>query len=375
MAKEPKPKLRPVILDRSRLEQYADCPCQGYLSVLWDALKAIDGGLEVFPWEQKLLDAANINLYGEMQKVIKQSTTGRLAECGTQIHSLIEKAFKSCENDIRQVPQWFVDNIPKMKPNISKMAEKHARHVGDMVADYHVNIIGLEVQVSLILIEETETTPAIIGTTRIDLLGSGRGNLHVVDWKTGFKQRTNSATLDSFQAGFIALLLFCNKKYAEINTIHFWYYETMFGTKAYARFDRNEEHPRLPGLTTLQGLMGRAKEAAKLLQANCREPWPLPDTCAWCDMIRFCPHASMEAKEIADDPKAFVDGLVVLKALCSTRKKALTAWIKGKGPVEGSKVVYTQKKPSGKFLADFEDKRKPQGPLETGIESLDSHFK
>ncbi len=369
----PDPKHKPIILDRSRLQQYADCPLQGYLSILWDALKAIAGGYEVFPWEQKLLDAADPELIKAMQALIQQSTTGRLAECGTQIHGLIEKAFRECENDVQQVPQWFVDNLPKMQPNISKMAEKHARHVGDMVANYHVNLIGIEVQVSLILIEETETTPAVIGTTRIDLLGSGRGNLHVVDWKTGFKQRSNSATLDSFQAGFIALLLFCQKEYAEIGTVHFWYYETMFGTKAYARFNRNDEHPRLPGLTTLGGLRGRAKEAALLFQSDCRDAWPLPDTCCWCDMIRFCPQASMEAKEIADDPAAFVDNLVVLKALCSTRKRALTAYIKGHGAVEGSKVVYTQKKPSGKFLADFEDKDKPQsGP--TGNPDLDSHF-
>jgi hypothetical protein len=107
------------------------------------------------------------------------------------------------------VPSWFVDNLPDIKPNVQAMAIRHARHVADMLADYHVSIIGSEIQISMEIIAETETTPAIIATTCIDLLGSGKGNLHVHDWKTGFKRRSNSETLDSFQARLICLLLFC----------------------------------------------------------------------------------------------------------------------------------------------------------------------
>ena len=370
-----KPKLRPVVLDRTRLEQYATCPRQAYLSMIWDAIKAKESGLEVFPWEAERIVDSDAKTTVQMIRVVKQSTDGSLQECGIQIHELIDKAFEECQNDLELVPGWFVDNLPKIKPNIQPMAIRHARHIGDMLADYHVSLIGAEVQVSLELVAETETTPAIIGTTRIDLLGSGKDNLHVVDWKTGFKRRNNTETLDSFQAGFIALLLFCQKEYVEINTIHFWYYETMFGTKAYARFDRNEEHPRLPGLSTEVALKGRAMEAVNLFRANCREAWPLPESCLWCDMIRFCPHASMEAKEIADDPKLFVDSLVALKQLCTRRTKALTAYLKGHGPVEGTKVVYDRKKPTEKFTGSFEDKRKPKGPVETGNPDLDSHFK
>lgn len=371
---ETKPKFKPIILDRSRCEQYATCPLQAYLSIILDALKAHHNNLEVFPWERKLLDAANRGLIADMGEIVLQSTNGSLAECGTQIHKLIEDAFNACGNDLKLVPQWFVDNLPKMKPNLLPMAIRHARHVGDMVADYHVAVIGLEVQVSLIIVPETDTEPGIVATTRIDLLGSGKDNLHVCDWKTGFKRRTNSEAADSFQAWFIAFLLFQQKEYTEINTIHFWYYESMFGTRAYAKFERNEEHPRLPGLTTEVALKGRVTEAVKLFQADCREPWPLPEACLWCDVITFCPHASMEAKEIADDPCAFVDSLVVLQQLCAKRKKALTGWLKGHGPVEGTKVVYDRKKPADKFTAAFTDKNKPKGDALTGNDSLDSHF-
>ncbi len=372
MTDKPEPK-KPTILDRSRLEQFATCPRQGYLTVIWEALKAREASLEVFSWELKILLLASTSLVSEMKKRIKQSTGGIYAECGTQIHKLIQTAFKECHNDLQIVPQWFVDNLPAIQPNIQPMAIRHARHVADMLADYHVSLIGVEMQISMEFLAETDTEPAVIGTTCIDLLGSGKDNIHVADWKTGFKRRSNTETLDSFQAGFICLLIFSQPEYASINTIHFWYFETMFGTRSYARFDRDEEHPRLPGLSTEVALLGRAMEAAKLVRDGCKDAWPLPESCLWCDMITFCPEASMEAMEIADDPGAFVDRLVVLQAMCKKWKTAATRWVKGHGPLEGTKVVLTKTKPSSKFTTAFEDKSKPKsGP--TGVESLDSHF-
>ncbi len=371
---QPKPKFKPIILDRSRLEQYATCPRQGYLSILWDSLKAEAGGFEVFPWERNIIDASSSLILDDMSKVILQSTDGRLAECGSQIHDLVDRAFEACKNDIQMVPDWFVDNLPKVKPNIQPMAIRHARHIGDMLSEYHVQVIGVEVQVSIIVVPETETAPGIVNTTAIDLLGSGKNSIHVVDFKTGFKRRSNSETADSFQAQDIALILFEQPEYQEINTIHFWYYESMWGTKSYAKFERKEEHPRLPGLSTEVALRGRIEEAVKMFQQDCREAWPLPDACAWCDMINFCPQASMEAKEIADDPKAFVDNLVVLQALVTARKRIATQWCKAHGPIEGSKTVWEKKVPQNKFTCGFASKDKPKGPALTGVEDLDKHF-
>jgi len=366
-------KRKPIILDRSRLEQFSTCPRQAYLSMLFDAAKAKAEGFKIFDWESEKVKNADPVLMEKLSSVALQSTTGTFAECGIEIHSLIEKAFNECKNDLLLVPEYFVDNLPKIKPNVTPMAIRHARHVADMIADYHVDVIGLELQVSLVIIPETETTPAVVATTRIDLLGSGKGNLHIADFKTGFKRRSNTEAKDSFQASFIALLLFNQPEYKDINTIHFWYYETMFGTKAYAKFERNEEHPRMLGLTTEVALKGRVVSAVKLFMDDCRDAWPLPNNCAWCDMIRFCPQASIDAKEIADDPTAFVDNLVTLVELVKRRKAALTAYIKGNGPVEGTKVVFTKTVPQDRFAGCFQDKAKPKsGP--TGDTELDSHF-
>jgi hypothetical protein len=343
--------------------------------MLWEALKAKANGMEVFPWENVRLDDADPKLIKQMNSVALQSTDSLLCECGTEIHDLLKKAFDECNNDIHLVPEWFVDNLPTIKPNIQPMAIRHARHAADMISEYHVNLIALEKQVSLVVYPDTGATPAVIVTMRYDLIGSGKDNLHVMDWKTGFKRLTNQEAADSFQAEFGSWLLWGQKPYKKINTLHWWYFETMWGTKAYARFDRNKEHPRLPGLTTAQAIQGRVMSAVDLFMKNCKDPWPLPYTCSWCDMIRFCPAANMDAKEIAEDPKAYVDQLVAAGELLKRRKAAATAWIKAKGPLIGTKVKYTRTKPQVRFSAGFEDLDKPKGPATTGDEDIDSHFK
>jgi len=367
--------MKPIIIDRTRLGQYANCPRQAYLTMLWEALKAGATGLEIFPWEAERIKDADPKLVEAMKSVVLQSTDSRLCECGQEIHDLLRKAFEECKNNLEIIPQWFVDNLPKIKPNIQPMAIRHARHAADMISEYHVDLIALEHQVSLVIYPETETTPALIITMKYDLLGSRKGNLHVMDWKTGFKRLTNSEAAESFQAEFGAWLLLQQEPYKEINTLHWWYFESMWGTKAYARFDRLEEHPRLPGLTTEEAIKGRVLSAVDLFLHNCKLPEPLPYTCCWCDMIQFCPDAHMGAKEIADDPKAFVDRMVVIEAWLKKQKAMATIWIKAKGPLEGTKVSFTQKKPQQRFSVGFEDLAKPKGPAKTGDESIDSHFK
>lgn len=366
--------MKPIILDRSRLEQYATCPMQAYLSTIWDALKAKHAGLEVFPHEEKLLDEAAPHLFKNMSELIRRSTDSKLAIIGTQIHDLIEKAFAECKGDREIIPQWFVDNLPKVQPNIQPMAIRHARNVGDIIADYHIPIIGVERQLSIIIVPETATTPAIIATMRYDLVGSGNNCLHIMDWKTGYKSRTNSETADSFQAQFGAWLIMQQPEYAEINTVHFWYFETMWGTKSYAKFVRNEEHPRLPGLTTEVALKERILSAVRLFQANSKECWPMEETCAWCPMIEFCPNADMTAKTIADDPKAFVDRMVVIEAYLKNMKKSATEWVKARGEIEGSRVIFTKKIPAERFTVEFQDKNVSNLAANDDME-LGEHFK
>jgi len=129
--------MKPIILDRSTLEQYATCPRQGFLNKLWEVVKAQAEGYEVFPHEIKMMEANKLETEA-MQKAALQSKDNNNTECGVHIHALVEKAFKACNNDLSIVPQWFVDNLPTIQPNIQPMALRHARHIADMLSDLHV---------------------------------------------------------------------------------------------------------------------------------------------------------------------------------------------------------------------------------------------
>jgi hypothetical protein len=359
--------VKQIVLDRTRLEQYADCPFQAYLTMLYEALHAEATKYEVFWWEKNRIAGADPKLVEQIKKSASLSINSRLATVGTQIHDLFKRAFKECEGDMEKVPEWLAENLRTVRPDLNPMAIRHARHMADMMANFHVVPIGCEKQLSVLV------RPDLVLAMRYDLLAWGQNSLHIIDWKTGFKRRTSTEVLDSFQAQFGTWMLWQQKEYAEIETVHFWYYETLWGTKAYARFDRDAEHPRLPHLTTNVAITGRVNETVKAFLDNNQECWPLPDKCCWCDMIQFCKLASIEVKQIADDPKLFIDNLVVLDELCARKRKTATEWIKAKGPIEGTKVTYSRKQPSERFTGEFVDRAR--GPVMTGEDELNGHFK
>lgn len=335
------------ILDRSTLERYAECPQQGYLKCLYDAVCAYQSGHPPLWYEQKMMDSADPMLLAEMKKYACKGTETSICQTGVAIHGLIEKAFEECEGDLTRVPDWIVSNAPKIRPDIQPEALRAMRHVADMLSDLHVSIIAIEQQVA------TEMK-GITLTCRLDLLAQGTNqSLHVIDWKTGYKRRTPAETADSFQAQFIAYLLWSQPCYKEVNVIHFWYYETRYGTKSYARFVRNEEHPRLPHLTQYAAFESRIANALSLFLTNTQDAWPDEEKCCQCDMVSFCSAAHLNAEQIDKDPKAFIDHLAYLCGKVAAMKKAATAWVKAKGPLVGTKVVFDRKKPSERFTCGF----------------------
>lgn len=369
---DPKKKPDPIILDRSRLEQIANCPWQGYLMMLLEIIRAKENNEQIFDWEEKLFAKADPELLDSLSELAAQSQASVLREVGTEIHKLIEKAFEACEGDLEAVPQWFVDNLPQVRPDYQPEVIRAARHVADMIANIHLGGILYEKQLDWVSDGPTEEHGGIFITQALDLLGQGLHHaLHVGDWKTGNKQRTNSETWDSLQAQQSALLIWKQPEYREVNTVYFWYWETRFGTKAFAHFERNEFHPRLPHLTQEVAFEARIRESVQLFLNGSRECWPEEKKCAYCDVISLCPNAHMTAKEVADDPKGFVDNLVVMIEYVKRKKTALTKYLRGHGTVAGSSVVFGKKAPSTKFLTEF---RAPDRPMKPVDEKLKSHF-
>lgn len=362
----------PIVLDRSRLEQIANCPWQGYLMMLLEAMRAKVAKHEVFPWEQEMLETAETDLIVDLGELARASQDSVLCEVGIELHALIQRAFKETEGDLEAVPEWFVDNLPKVRPDFQPEALVAGRHVADMLSNLHIGGILIEKQLDWCVRPPCKEHGGIVVTQCLDLYGQGlQRSIHVVDYKTGRKQRTNTDAQDSMQAETGAYLIWQQPEYAEVDVIHWWFYETRFGTKAYAKFERNAEHPRLPHLTTEKAIRERIQSAVQLFLDESRECWPEEKKCAYCDVISLCPNAHMNAKEVADDPKGFVDNLVVMIEYVKRKKTALTKYLRGHGTVAGSKVVFGKKAPSTDFRTEF---RAPDRDMKPVDDKHKSHF-
>lgn len=375
----------PITLDRSTLERYATCPYQGYVLGMLDTLAAVEAGERVFDWEQYRLDKADHELIAKLKPFAGRGRSSLVCDSGVEVHRIIETAFKETQGNLEQIPERVEELLSHAKPNIQPEVIKAGRYVCDVLADLHVKVIGVEVQMDYVLFPATEERAAVIITQALDLIAEGREKaIHILDWKTGRKRRTSSETADSFQAQSGALMVWKQKEYAAVNKIHWWYHETRFGTRAYAKFERDEFHPRLPHLTQELAFEIRMEEAAKLFLADVRRCEPMPDTCCFCDAVRWCPEAHIDAAEIAADPAAFIDSLIVTEALVQRRKKAATAWLKAHGPIVGTKAVFQQKKPQARFTGEVTEKEtgkdytktvRPDAPASTGDAELDGFFK
>ncbi len=333
-------KLPPVIGDRSRIEQYGTCPLQAYLC-----------------------KKHNIDVDSQL-----------VNSCGIG-HELVEEAVKYCQGseDWDMIADHFLNELPKVRPDVQPDVIKAARFVTDELNNMPIQrLIGCEIQIDCQLLpaDPDAGRGPIILTSCLDMLFSGReSSLIVYDWKFGFKKRSNAEALDLFQTIFICWLLWQQPEYQSVETIHFFYKETRWGTVAYARLDRHKEWPQLPHLTTEMACQGRIMEAVKLWLSDCQDAWPEPKKCAWCDAIMECEVANRLAKKLAGkigNIKKFVDEIVVLTARLNTMKDLATHYVKKHGEMAGTASVIQRKKPAEpKFtlaITKSEVKPKPKKP-------------
>lgn len=311
-----KPK-EPIYADRSALQNTAECPLKSYL------------------YKEHDIDIQNI-----------PCTVGR------EQHKLIEEVLKDGLAE-KLPPEDIADNLivrlPTIRPDVQPQTIQAARHLADMILNLAVNrIMGVEMQ-----IDDNQQSGMVsmdgrpyVLTTCLDLVMSGNNSLIVYDWKSGFKKRTNQEAYNDFQTQFGSFILW--ELYPDVDTIHWFYIETYWGTKSYARLERNKciGHPEM---TTYIQFQGRIFEALKLWRQDCRDAWPEPKKCSWCDAIKYCKFANPDAKEITDDPRAFIDQLCVLQELVKKNKATANDYLKKFGPIHGSKTVYEWRKPSQKF--------------------------
>lgn len=312
------PEDKVIIADRSKVQQYAECPFQGWYCAEHD------------------IDISNIP-----------------CDVGDAIHKITEQQIREAIEG-RIPPDELADNLidalPTVRPDIQPQIIKAARYLTEDLAHLQLhNVIGVEVQLDDACKTGLATKEGVRfkQTCCLDLLLKGRNSLIVKDWKSGFKKRSKEETFNDFQSQFDANILFKvydGEKGDRIDLIHWFFVETFWGTQSYARFERDAEYPSIPHLTLEAQIEGRIFEAIKLWQEDCRQAWPESKKCSWCPIVTDCPHGNAGAKSIAANPTKFIDRMVVLKAQLDQYEKIAKDWMKRYGPIQGSKMIYDWRK-------------------------------
>lgn len=307
-----------IIADRSMVEQYATCPFQA--------------------WYCRENDIDDTGILGEVGRVLHELTE-------EQIKDAIESR---CTPD--ELAENLVDALPTVRPDLQPRIIKAARFLADDLANLQIhNVIGVEMQIDDACKTgiATKEGKKFKLTARLDLLLKGRNSLIVKDWKSGFKKRTKEETFDDFQAQFDANILFKQYDGTEgnrIDIIHWFFVETFWGTQSYARFERESEYPSLPHLTLEKQIEGRIFQALKLWQEDCRQAWPESKKCSWCPILTECPHAKAGVKLISNNPKTFVDRMVVLEQALKKYQTIAKDWMRRYGPIQGTEMIYDWRK-------------------------------
>lgn len=327
-------KKEPVIVDRTPLQQYAGCPCQAYLCREHNI--AVDD---------------------------------KLPTTGSHVHDLVLEAVTWCKEDWDGLADFFTEELPKARPDLQPDAIVAARYVADELVRMPVErLIGCEVQIEYPQREKDGSVKKpwlalpdgrpLVFTTCLDMLFTGAmpNTLIVYDWKTGWKRRSNEEAFNEFQSQDIAFLLWQQPEYQDVETIHFWYKETRWGSAAYARFEKNKEHPRIPHLTQEMAFKGRIFEAAQLWLNDCRDAWPEPKKCSQCGALRFCSKASKPSKEMGDNPKKFAEDTMIMEAEVGRRLKLLKDFVKANGEFETTVCVVRKKVPQDRFYLEIAEK-------------------
>ncbi len=349
----------PLLMDRTELERYGTCPQSAYL-----------------------------------HRIHKYPCNNDLAVGGVEIHRLIENAFSKnailnedgsiAGYELDKVAEYFVDELPAIRPDLQPDAIRAARFVADQIADIHTQILGVEKQIDYTVLPETASRPRVVATMCLDLLFAGKNNsLHYLDWKTGFRKRTAEEARDCFQTTMAAYLLFKNYDGSNTNAdgqvlpriqkVHVWYKEVRWGTQAYCCLDRDEEDPVLPHLTVERALEARVEQAVKMWMTDCSDPWPEPKKCSWCSAIYDCKYADPSVRSIAENPKEYVDRYAVICALAERMKDSLGLWFKQHGPVEGTETKFDWIVPEPKFSPKLIPLVADKNPIQD--EEIAKHFK
>lgn len=310
---KPAEPLPDILLDRSDLQDVAECPHRYQLA-----------------------------------KKLKRPLNSDMATVGTIVHELIEEAFDAhADDNIADVADYVAEELPKQRPDL----QPEVLRAGKWIANYLLRInqtavIGYEQQINVTLFPATASRGPVKATACADLVMHGAmASYEIWDWKSGWKMRTETDVRSDFQAQMLTWLWWQNVP--DAREVQFTFIETRTGGKASATFFRDQWLDGMRTITQEAAFGARVAEAARLMLTGSDEAWPSPGKCAWCDYADVCKCCDYRVIDIAEDPARYLEQYIVTEQVQKERHKLIGEWLRaGKTLATSQCAARVQDRPS-----------------------------
>jgi len=317
-----------IVLQRTELGRFANCPHQG-------------------------------NLCEERKDEIETHET--LPEAGKIIHAIAEEAIKANEFNLQDAADHIGEELPKVRPDLQPEALRAGKNLANEIRRFGGNrVLICEEPITRSLLPATEDRGEVLIVCELDLVlaTAKEGVIIVLDYKSGYKDRSNAEARDDFQTCVGCWCLF--GKFPYVDTIHWWYLNTRIHTRSYCRIEREIDESNFEA---------RILETARIKLDGCDEIWPEPKKCSLCPTVKWCEAVLSDIKELDGEPKAFLDNYLIRQARCDEMLKTLKDSVKNGRTIYGSGTRF-EFDPKPKFLPKLvtekpkAEKKKKKKPAE-----------
>jgi len=266
-----------------------------------------------------------------------------LPETGEHIHTIAKEAIKTSDMDLQEAADYITEELPKIRPDLQPEALRAGKYLAAEIRRFSGNrVLICEEPVTRSLIPATNTTGEVLIVTEPDLVLATikADTIIALDYKTGYKDRTNAEAYDDFQTCVVSWCLFA--KFPEVNKIHWFYLNTRLHTRSYVLIERERDEANF---------QTRIFETYRIAISGCDDAWPNPDKCAQCDVNKWCKLCNGEVFDFTRNPKAYLDQFVAITARINKMENVLKKAVKDGRIIfgtEGQYDDYPKRKPSNK---------------------------
>jgi hypothetical protein len=299
-----------TVVDRSDLENYAECPFKGHCHrsgiVKPNSLVLLAGNVI-----HDALSAATLHYIGEYEELVNM---------GAQYHvvqSIMDFVMEQLLNSRPDLQAEAIDGMrASLKPWAWFLSEIHEANIlgcdgghainrsSQYAKDYQDLGVRATSELDLIVVPESDT-PEV---------------LDIYDYKTGYSPHSHVTVAKAFQ--FRSHAVFAFDAFPEVQEINYRVWGTRFNKATHrAVFHRRDYH-----IFEAQ-LYQAVKTFADQIKKKKPDCWPVAEKCSECDCILHCPEANKEDVDIEKDPGGYIDQMGIEELKAKAKKKVATAMV------------------------------------------------